>query len=152
MRKIEEHDGTVEQVTAALADEFNENIAQRGGEKYSHGFVVAMLECLVFHEHVGAPNFECWRPLEMELRYTKRGSHPTPGSELFDYEGVPVSVAPDRTVHSWPDEDAVLERSIVFLERVLTKGRPLSQRAFDSLRAKVDAASRARATGATNGR
>ena len=142
MRKMEEKDGSVGQVTTALADRFTQEVA--GGGDYARGFVAAMIECIAFGDRVGAPNFDLWRPLEMELRYAKRGAHPTPGSELFDYAGIPVSVAPDRTVHTWAEEDPWLERSIDFLERVLAKGRPLSQHAFDSLRAKAVAQARAR--------
>jgi hypothetical protein len=132
MRKAEEQDASVGQITAAVADEFSQQVA-RGGD-YALGFMAAMVECFVFGEQVGSPNFDVWRPLTMELRYTRRGTHPTPGSDLFDYAGTPVSVAPDRTVHVWAD-DPWDERSIDFLERVLAAGRPLSQRAFDSLRA-----------------
>jgi hypothetical protein len=117
-----------------VADEFIAH-ATKGGE-YSRGFVAAMVEFLAFHESTGAPNLDVWRPLEMELRYTNRGSHPTPGAKLFEYRGVPVSVAPDHTAHSWGDEDT-LERSPEFPEAVVASGRPLSQRAFNAMRAQA---------------
>jgi hypothetical protein len=125
-----------EATTAALADEFNRNVAN-GGE-YSRGFVTGVLEFLAFYESSGTPNLDVWRPLEMELLYTWDGCDPTPGSKLFEYRDIPVSVAPDQTVHIWPHgENGRVERSSDFLQLVITRGRPISPTAFNALRAKT---------------
>jgi hypothetical protein len=122
-----------EQITAALAGKFSDNVA-KGGD-YSRGFVTAMVECLAFEHCVGAPNFDVWRPLEMELRYTTRRSYPTPGSKLYELDHTAVSVAPDLTVYEWfGDDGSRIEWSAAFLARVQKHGVPISQRRFDALR------------------
>ena len=128
---------SVGEMTVALAGEFNDNIAIGG--QYARGFIAEVAEILAFGEMVGTPNFEVWRPLRMELRFTRRGAHPTPGSKLFDYDGVPVAVAPDQTCHSW-GADGEIERDPdpEFLERVLRGARPISERQFNALRVKVE--------------
>jgi hypothetical protein len=132
-------DVSTEQITARLAEEFIVNATTHGSE-YSRGFVTALVEFLAFYEAVGSPSLDVWRPLEMGLRFNSRGSAPTPGSKLFDYDGIPVSIAPDETVHTWADE-AQIERSPEFLRDALKSARPISRKTFNALRAK----SRARA-------
>ena len=128
----------VEQQTPSLAEAFNANIAI-GGD-YTRGFVTALAEYVTFHEIIGAPALDVWRPLAMNLRYTSRGAHPTPGSKLFEYRGFAVSVAPDQTVHTWRAGEDHLERSSIFLQQVSRDGQLLSLRAFDALRAKAKTA------------
>jgi hypothetical protein len=120
-------------IAAALADDFTERVARAGD--YARGFTTATIEILAFRETAGSPNLDIWRPLEMELRYTTRGTHPTPGSKLYELQGVAVSVAPDLTVTVWcDDEEDHTEKSAAFLARVEKHGVPISQRRFDAVR------------------
>ena len=83
MTKLVGHDvskWSSEKLTEALADEFIDQ-ATMGGD-YSRGFVTAMVQFAAFRHCVGGPNMDVWRPLRMDLRFTSRGSHPTPGSSL----------------------------------------------------------------------
>jgi hypothetical protein len=129
---------STEAITAALADDFADHGA-RGGD-YSRGFVTAIVEILAFGECVGNPNLDVWRPLRMDLRYTSRAAHPTPGSKLYELDGAAVSVAPDLTVHTWHDYDENrIERSAAFLARIQKHGQPISARRFDELRRAPEA-------------
>lgn len=135
-----------EAITAALADDFTEHVA-RGGD-YACGFVTAVVEMLAFKETAGTPNLDVWRPLEMDLRYTTRTTHPTPGSKLYELDGAAISVAPDLTVHVWSDYDgASIERSAAFLARVQKQGVSIPQRRFDALRTTIKTVAKEAANG-----
>jgi hypothetical protein len=141
MAKIQAHDGnksTCEGLTFAYADEFNDH-AVKGGD-YLRGLVTALVEFIAFEHCVGSPNMEVWRPLEMTLLFPDDGdTQPTPGSKLYELDGDAVSVAPDCTVHVWCGGalEQRIERGQAFLTRVQKHGRPLSQREFDAMWAKV---------------
>ena len=127
------HKFTSAQVTAAMAGKFCDMVAH-GSDEFQRGFMTALVEILAFSDIVGSPNFDVWRPLEMELCFRKDGAHPTPGSRLFEYAGFPVAIAPDETVYVWdcPGE-AHPERSKRFLMSVTRRGKPLTQRSFAAL-------------------
>jgi hypothetical protein len=108
----------------------------KGGD-FARGFMTSVAEIVAFPQASGSPNFDVWRPLEMDLRYTSRSTHPTAGSKLYELDGAAVSVAPDSTVYVWHDshEENQIERSAAFLARVQKRGRPISFRKFNALRA-----------------
>lgn len=127
---------TSAEVTAAMAGQFCEVITHQS-EEFRRGFITAIVEFLAFGDIVGAPNFDVWRPLQMDLQFKRSGAHPTPGSELYEYAGAAVAIAPDQTVHRWDNRNEYdIERSKRFLDSVKQRGRPISRRAFDRLRGR----------------
>jgi len=93
------------------------------------------------------------RPLEMDLRYTSRATHPTAGSKLYELDGVAVSVAPDATVYVRLDskDEMRIDRSDASRARVQKHGRPISAREFAALRRKPTGVTAARPSAASNG-
>jgi len=93
------------------------------------------------------------RPLEMDLRYTSRATHPTAGSKLYELDGVAVSVAPDATVYVRLDskDEMRIDRSDASRARVQKHGRPISAREFAALRRKPTGVTAARRSAASNG-
>jgi hypothetical protein len=135
---------TAEQLTIEYAGKFFANIA-KGGD-FARGFVTSVAEIVAFPQASGTPNLDVWRPLEMDLRYTSRSTHPTAGSKLCELDGAAVSVAPDLTVYVWHDRDENdIERNAAFLARVQKRGRPISQREFTAMRKKPKGAKKAQA-------
>ena len=137
--EIDAHDPrkfTSAQVTAAMAGKFCDMVAH-GSDEFQRGFITALVEILAFTDIVGSPNFDVWRPLEMDLQFTRSGAHPTLGSQLYEHAGAAVAIAPDQTVHRWDNRDEhYIERSKRFLNSVKQRGLPISRRAFDRLRGR----------------